>query len=257
MPDLSFYFDKRTALGALIGFLFSSVIAFLRARIRLLEYSVSHLRIGVSAEDVTFGNVSVTWRGMPVANLFLSTVTVENNTSRDYTDLQFKVYTDSATSLLTERPQIVGSTYTPAYTPDFLRIIEVRAGETATAEQTQIFTHRREYSIPVLNRGQRIELIYLSNVNVPNRDPGVFMDMLQEGVILRLQSNEPRVHGVPTKRALQIGLLVCLAAVVILGLWPLNSWVAPMVAVGVGLYAQIIGALLYRFGRTIGQVLVR
>ena len=140
MSDLSGVMDSRvllSALSAVAGALFWNFVALYRARIKVLEYTVAHERMGLSTQDAIFGNVAVTWQGQPATNLFVSTVTLENNTSSDYTGLRFKVYTGS-TLLLTEQGQIAGSTYVPVYTEDYLASLNVAPGSTPTPPQQQI-----------------------------------------------------------------------------------------------------------------------
>lgn len=66
--------------GGLVG----GLLQYLRGRIKVIEYTVAHDRIGVTANDQIMGEVQVTWQGHPVTNLFSSTVTVENRTPIDF-----------------------------------------------------------------------------------------------------------------------------------------------------------------------------
>ena len=40
----------------------------------LFTYSVSHYRVGVSADDAVFGTVQATWNNQPVDNLYSSSI---------------------------------------------------------------------------------------------------------------------------------------------------------------------------------------
>ena len=68
-----------SALSAIAGALFWNFVEVFRGRIKTLEYTVTHQRVGVSADDPIFGTVLVTWQGNPVHNLYVSTVRIENN----------------------------------------------------------------------------------------------------------------------------------------------------------------------------------
>jgi hypothetical protein len=259
MPDFSGLLDSRalvSVLSAVGGALFWNFVALYRGRVRVLEYTVTHERVGVSAEDAIFGNVAVTWQGQPVINLFVSTVMLENNTSSDYTALKFKVYTGS-TFLLTERREIAGSTYLPVHTDEYMASVMVAAESVPTPLQQQIYWHSREYSVPVLNRGQRVVLTYLTTIPNATDSPAVWVDMLHSGVTLRFRPSLPQIHGVPIRMALPIGLVACLAVVVSVSLSAARTWVVAVICMVVGLIAQSIGAALYRIGKFIRQVIFR
>ena len=63
------------------------------------SYFVHHNRIAMSADDLVFGNVQVTWNQEPVANLFLSTVELKNDSLKDFEDVVVKVFTNDTTLL--------------------------------------------------------------------------------------------------------------------------------------------------------------
>lgn len=259
MPDFSFLLDSRvllSALSAVAGALFWNFVALHRARVRVLAYVVTHDRVGFSVNDAIFGNVAVTWQGQPVTNLFVSTVTVENKTSSDYTGLSFKVYTGT-TLLMTERSEIKGSTYIPIHTDAFLASVHVPQGQAPTALQQQIYWHSREYSVPVLNRGQSVVLTYLTTVPNATDAPAVWVDTLHPGITLQYKPNIPQIHGVPVRIALPVGFSICVVIVLVLSLVGVRPWLAASISAVVGLIAQSIGAGFYRVLRLVWQVIFR
>jgi hypothetical protein len=65
-PDLSGLFNSKAVISgvsAVGGALFWNFVAAYRDRVKVLEYTVTHDRIGLSATDVIFGRVVVTWEG--------------------------------------------------------------------------------------------------------------------------------------------------------------------------------------------------
>jgi len=80
MPSLSDILDSKavvSAVSALVGGLLWNYVLWSRGRVRTLDYSVNHDRVGISAADTVLGDIALTWGGTPVANLFLTTVTLE------------------------------------------------------------------------------------------------------------------------------------------------------------------------------------
>lgn len=248
LPDLQYLLDNKLVISVFSvfsGTLIGSVLTALRGRLKVIEYTVVHDRVGLSTDDAIFGSVRVIWQGVDLTNLYSSVVTVENSTSTDFTNLKLKVYTGD-TSLLNERTEIPGTTYTLKYTPDFAASIEVPTGATPTDAQFQIFRHNREYIVPVLNRGQRLVLHYLTTVPNSHSSPSVWVDLVHQGAQISFRPLLQEVHGVPIKIALPLGLLACLVVLVLSSVYVKQPWVAASIAMSFGLVAQSVGAVIYR-----------
>jgi len=80
-------------LGAIITLIFTK----LSAKTGTLRYFVTSNKVGISADDQVFGSVRLTWQGHEVRNLYLCTIQVENTTTQDYENIQFKVYSGQET----------------------------------------------------------------------------------------------------------------------------------------------------------------
>ena len=113
--DASYVIPIITAgLGAVLALVTGMVVG----KRGLFTYGVQHARVGVSADDVVFGSVRVTWNGNQVANLYSSTILLTNSSIKDYSDVTVRVFSTS-TTLLTERTEIVGTTHSLHYTEEF------------------------------------------------------------------------------------------------------------------------------------------
>jgi hypothetical protein len=239
-----------TAAGAFLG----NFVAVYRLRIRFIEYTVNHQPLGLSAEDAVFGSVKVTWQGHEVTNLFLSTLTIQNTTFVDYTNLHFRIFTGT-TLLLTERSEIVDTSFMPTLTEDFMRQITAAPGTSPSAAQFELVRHRREYMVPVLNRGQRIIFTYLTTVPTAGEAPYVWADMLHPGAQVMFRPAVGEIHGVPVRMALPLGLFVCLviavAATALIG----KGWIVAILCTSAGLVAQTLGAWVYRAFRFVRGII--
>lgn len=259
LPDLQQLLDSKlliSGISILGGTLLGNFVAVYRSRIKVLEYTVTHDRIGLSANDAIFGNVRVTWQGHEVTNLYSSVVTVINGTTVDYTNLKLKVYT-GATLLLTERTEISGSTHVLSWTPEYATRLSVPADGVATDQQLDLHRHSREYQIPVLNRGQRAVMHFLSTVPNANDGPGVWVDLLHPGAQIQFRQLTPQIHGVPIRMAIAIGLPTSLLVLVGVSLIVDEVWAAATIAMVVGLFAQSVGAGIYRAARFIRKIILR
>lgn len=251
LPDISGLLTNQwvtSGLSAVGGALISRAVSVYRERIKVIEYSVAYERVGISNQDAIFGVVQVTWEGHPVTNLHVCRATVENTTSADYTNIHFRVYTGT-TLLLNQRVELIGSPHVPAFTPDFAASVAVPAGGVPTDDQINIYRHNREYRIPVFNRGQRLIVTFLTTVPDANDQPWIFVDLMHPGVRIEYRPPSQEIHGVPVPLALPIGVLGGLALLIVVSVFANQPWVAAAISFVVGLFAQSIGAGLYRVFR--------
>ena len=259
LPDFQQLLDSKaliSGISILGGALLGNFIAVYRSRVKVLEYTVTHDRLGLSTDDAIFGNVRVTWQGHDLTNLYSSVVTLSNGTSVDYTSLKLKVYTGN-TLLLTERTEIPGTTHILHWTTDYSAALQVAVGGVPTEEQFSTYRHSREYNVPVLNRGQRAVMHFLTTVPNQNEGPSLWLDLLHPGVQIQYRQLTQEIHGVPVKLALPLGLLASLAILLAVSLWLTEVWAAAAIAMLAGLFAQSIGAWIFRAVRIMKQIVLR
>ena len=240
------------AVGVLIGYLLN----LLRNRVRELEYTVTHDRIALSSEDPIFGKIRVSWNDTPVETLFSSVVTIENTTSKDYEDVTFKVYS-AETMMLSEKTELSGSSYIPTWSESYGKILHVADDSTPTEAQFDLYYHSREYHIPVFNRGETIIHRYLTSVPPGKNGPVLLVDLLHQGLKIRFSLAGPQIHGVLVSRALPLGIvtsIIILAASIYLIRTP---WVVGIVALPVGLFAQSIGAGVFKLYRVLKAIAIQ
>lgn len=248
LPDFAQILDNKillSAVSAIVGGFVGNLFAVLRGRVRTLEYTVAHDRVALSANDALFGSIQVTWQNHNVTNLFTSRVELLNQTATDLVNFKVKVYTGD-TLLLGQRTEIPGTTHALHFTDEFAHQLQVQPGQAPTQDQFNTYNHSREYVVPVLNRGQRLVMTYLTTVPVGTEGPSVWLDMLHQGVRLRYRPPVPQIHGVPVRVALAIGLAACTAALALASVYLSEPWAAALVCLLVGLFAQSVGAFLYR-----------
>jgi hypothetical protein len=117
-----------------------------------------------------------------------------------------------------------------------------------------IYTHTREYKVPVLNRGQLLQFNYLCTRNV-DIQPFVFVSTQLKGARLQQQVRLNFVWGIPVQTAAIRGLAICAYVVIMCGFRLLNVWLASGFSICVGLFAQFLGAAEYKFERWIWRLL--
>lgn len=236
-------------LGAIITLIFTK----LSAKTGTLRYFVTSNKVGISADDQVFGSVRLTWQGHEVRNLYLCTIQVENTTTQDYENIQFKVYSGQETILLNQRTEVADTPYIIPWETNYQNRIHVPDGQKATQEQMNEYNHNREYSLPVLNRGQIIRFSYLCTNPNDDNEPGVYISTSSKGVRLKRQKLPYLVlnpiFGVPIPAAIIRALFISVLVVIGTGLWIENIWLAAIICMFVGLTGQVFGAVAYRVER--------
>jgi hypothetical protein len=188
-------------------------------------------------------------------NLYLATVEIENTSTRDFENVEFKVYSAHETLLLGERTSVSGSPYIVSWSPTFRESLAVPAGGAITGDQWGIYNHSREYKVPVLNRGQLLHFNYLCTR--PNDDvtPGVFVSTRLKGARLEYQSRSDFLHGVPTQITRAHGVAIAILTAILCGYFLRDARYASAICILVGLFAQSLGAGEYKLRRWLWRLL--
>jgi len=239
------------AVGALISFIAQ---IFFRRR-GVCSYSVNHNRIAVAGDDPVMGSVRITWQDAEVSNLFLSSLELRNDSSKDFQNFKVRVYTDNI-MLLNESTQLADSPDILHWSNEYQKQVEVSEDGAFTKLQLTIYNGQREYSVPVLNRGQRVNLTFLNMAKAGIDQPLIWMSINHPGLVLKFRTARPSFIGVPHRSALIAGLVVSL---IVIGLVANASWEEYLLAVGafaLGVFVLLPGALLIRAGAWVNRKII-
>jgi hypothetical protein len=242
------------ALAATAGALVSLILSKFLAKTVVFRYSVRTERMAMSADDAVFGSVRVSWHDTVVRNLYLVSIEIENPSTRDFENVPINVYTDGSTMLMTERTAVVGQPYIVKWSDEFSRALVVAPGGSPDQGQWDRYNRSREYTVPIFNRGQLLELNYLCTRPNDDLEPSVFLSTQLKGATLALRVRSHFVLGVPIQASLPRGLIVGLAAVVASAFLLQQAWVAGLIGFVIGLFAQLVGAMGYRAERWLRRV---
>ena len=92
---------------------------------------------------------------------------------------------------------MIDSPNTVLWSPDFRARLEGPAGGVLTQAQWEIYNHRREYLVPVFNRGQVLEFHYACTRPGDDLLPHVFVEAPVKGVKLLYRQKTRLVLGFP------------------------------------------------------------
>ena len=248
---MEFTFLQNRLIVALLSLVVGVIITLLRQRILkkrgLFTYFVLHYRVGVSADDATFGTVRATWNNLPVDNLYSSSVELRNESLKDYENVIVMVFTND-TVLLTERAEIVGSARILEWTKDFAHRVAVPLGDESTDTQRWIHGHEREYLIPTMNRGQLVRFTYLNATSTPQQ-PTIWLDILHKGVKTKVRVAQPEFLGVPQFSAARAGSILGFVIVALIVATMETLWLAAVLSFLCGLLALLPGAVSIKLWR--------
>ncbi|HXU93613.1 MAG TPA: hypothetical protein VFP33_08155 [Gallionella sp.] len=253
--DITYIDLLKNLAAAVAGGVGTLLIAKIRNKTAYISFYWTSNRIALSANDSVFGDVRVTWQGMPVRNLHMFVFDVENTTTQDYENIDLRVYSDDETLILNEKTEVIGSPYTVHWSKEYQSRQYVAPETQPTAPQLKEHHHNREYNIPVFNRDQKLRLSYLCNR--PNDDelPMLFIATPSRGIKLKL-AHSPSITlnpiwGVPIHAAMFRALAVSIVVVVASAAYIDNVLTASAVCMFVGLTGQIFGAALFKVERFI------
>ena len=260
--DIANLQDNRLAISMVslvVGILLNQLITALRSKTNVLGYITYFNRIGLSVDDQIFGSIRLNWEGHELRNLYSYSFEIENLTSQDFENFNFEVITGNETILLNQKTEIVDTPYIVRWSPKFEAEMAVLPGQTATEAQIETYHRRREYQVPVLNRGQRLLLTFLCTRPNDDEDPFLGASTLAKGLRLKRLKNPyvllKPVFGVPIPTAIARAFVVALLVVGLCSAFIHQPWLASIISMAVGLTAQLLGAALYKIERLLKRAI--
>lgn len=238
-------YQAAPLIAGAVGGLFMSAVskAWLNKR-GTFTYTVNHQRIGLSSNDSTFGNVTVSWNSTQLPNLFISTIEMKNESLNDYENIIINACT-SDTTLLTEQTQLVGTPNILKWSANFQELMHISEGQSHSPTQMNIYGGQREYHIPVLNRGQSVRLCFLNSAK-SNATPSIWLSVLQKGIRLKLRSPQTEHFGVAHPIAVTAGVASGLIVIPLIMQTNINADYIIALAYVYGLAVIVPGAFIVR-----------
>jgi len=232
-------FTEKILIGAItliIGIVIKHIWDRYINRITKLKYSIWHNYIGSSIEDVKFGSVKLLYNQNELKNLYASNVILKNETGKDLNDLELNISCDNQSLILVSHGRNTNSIKELEFTDTYASIIEQNNPDNAN----YIYT-RRDYKIPIINRGDTIEITLLTTKFNTQR-PVLFVTSEHKGVKLKYYIEPIKLLGVSQLTSTLLGLIISVIICVpiyyfindktlIIALTLLNGWIASLYGV--------------------------
>lgn len=229
----------------LVGGFIKAIYDKFFSKTKTIYYTIHSERIALSANDPIFGNIKIEWQNNPVDNLYNTIIEIENTTSIDFREIELKVITPSEIFILGDVTSIVNTSRILERTKKYQEKLYVETGKDATQYQIDSYFHEREYIIPVFNRGQKIQLRFLTTAK-NNAEHYIFIEVLHSGVKFVQRFANNKIHNVLIQDALLWGILACILILFLCVLYLDNIWIITSICMFAGAIAQSIGALIYK-----------
>lgn len=250
--SLTSLLDNRLALvtiSALLGIIGTVIAQRWLNRRSLFTYSVFHSQIGLSAEDAVYGSVKITWNDAPAYRLYLSTIELTNQSTRDFESIIVRAFTNN-TRLLKEKTSVVGTTRIVEYSDQYLKKIAVAKGARPTEVQVNLYYHQKEYIIPTMNRGQTIRFEFLNEPESEGQ-PEIWLDVLHKGVRCKFRPFQDQFMGESQPKATFVGNMIGILAVGVILIFVENTLTAAILSYIIGVTIVLPGIYAIKVHRII------
>jgi len=206
--------------------------------------------LAVAGNDPNLGRVEVRYNDLPVQNLQFSNVEIENESSRDFTNVEIKLLYLDGTEILGQG-QVAGMAQFIPWAGRYSAELEAAAAIPEDQRDRATIVHallaRREYVIPVFNRG--IKMILTHVVHAASASPIVQVACDHPGVRLCQRPQRPMIFGVVQAHSILFGMGAAVFATLITASLTRRTWVVALVAFLSSGFGQLWGAAIIRLKR--------
>ncbi len=244
-------------IGAFIGFVPRELWRRFRGRMVTLRWSVQHYRIAASGVDDRFGKVEVLYNGQSVGNVQGCILELENESSTDLTDVELNLAYADGTGILTGEGAIVGSNQllplAQKYVDVLRRVWALPEKQRQQAPDYHYCTQRRDFRIPVLNRGARAKFMFVvSSPSLASPALGVSCD--HPGVRLRNRPLQVMWWGESQERATYIGFVEAALFAGVAGVTIVSPLWACLLGFVLGVVGIVFGTLSLKLNRFLRRI---
>jgi len=239
-----------TPAGVVIGAVVLQLWRRYLSRMVTVRWSVTHENIALGGHNPDFGNVEILYNGNPAGNrLQACRVEVENESgSQDLSALEVRLEYDANHAIFLSGGGFVdGDNDWLQWAPNFQAQVNQYLATQPPPAGDHLF-RRRDYLIPVFNRGAKAIFVFLVRSDVPLPNLRVYCQHLT--VRLRHQPQRPMLLGVVQSHAGIVGAIAGLLLAAILSATPMmHRWVPIFIALAVGWYGAFLGVGVIRAWR--------
>lgn len=239
----SFLWTPATGIGAALAWLIGQGWRKYKGRMVTLRWTANYQSVAVASATQGFGNIQVMRDGIPVQNLSMVFVEIENESSQDLTDVEVNLRYDDGTHFFFSDAYVRDVPHELTLASRWLSTLQrfnlLAESERPNSSDLRYLATRRDYLVPVLNRGAKIDLRAL--VQAPAGIPRIILTCTHKGLRVREEPARPKLLGVDAKRSALLGIAVAVITALVLWIDFTPNVVVVWIAFGAGLFAQLFG----------------
>lgn len=236
----------------IVGGLITQIWNKIKSRTMYLDYSVWHQPLGTSVNDNLFGNVQILYNENPMKSLYFSTVIIENLSSKDIENIDINIYCDSESSILVSHGYLDLSPNALNFTKNYQELLEKSKNDHDTLITA---LGRRDYTIPVINRGDNLKIQLLMTND--RKQPEVYVSCEHKGVKMKFSKNLKDFYGESSKHCARLGSIITLLLLIPLIIYMPSEYHIYSIIAGtlMGLFAMFIGWVFIKCSKTLLRAL--
>jgi len=223
------------AVLAVMGVIIGHIASSYSNKMAALKYTVVTSKLGQTSENDLHGSIEIRHMGQPLHNFYFSNVSLRNCSNSDLENVKICFFVCDGVSILTDFMFYKNAVASIPYSPEYAAV--------STDVNHPLRLTRREFVIPVFNRGQEIGLELTITHKPTVEAPLVHATAVHKGARLTEAPNGIAFHGVPASRTLPWAVVIGLMLYgSICWIFQLPSWATAFTCLMYGFFAQTVSA---------------
>ncbi len=210
-------------------------------RISELKYTVWHRYLGGTIDDSRFGSLKLLYNDKPIKNLYMSTILLSNESNRDLSDLELNIICDSNSAILISYGKNRASLNELLFTDKYNAVLVNRK-----PEDLEFIFKRRDYKLPVLNRGDKVDVTLLTTNN-KGIQPVITISCDYPGVKMKYAVVLSELFGESQRQSALLGIIVALLLCIPIIMLIPSKIISVLITLFISIFASLIGVMLIKF----------
>lgn len=228
----------RGAILTLAGTFIGVIVTKLFSRMSLVTYSVSTSKMGETTNNTIHGKIEVRHKDQLLPNFYFSRIKIQNISNADLEQIRLLFYVGDGVLILSDFIRYEKEVRLIPYTNEYKAIL--------ADPQNPLLFSRREYDIPILNRGQSI-LLELTLTHRPNVGfPYLHASMVHKGAKLIEKPYTLEFFGVSIRRTLPWAIILGIVLYIFVSSTLMNPWLSGGILIVYGFFGQLLAAVLIK-----------
>lgn len=220
-----------------------------KKRIICLRYTVWHQYLGASVDDTRFGSLKLLYNNTPLKSLYMSNVKLINESEKDLSALEVNIVCDQGSAILVSYGKNRASLKELKFTDEYNKVLLNQNPD----NMGHIF-ERRDYKIPVLNRGGKVDFSLLTT-NLKGLQPRLSVSCDYPGAKMKYGNVLPELFGEPQAKSALLGSLAALLLCIPIVIFIESKAIAVFIAGLICLFAVLLGIILRKLCKLLIKII--